>query len=94
MKYSEEAYDHIEQLNGDINQYLKHQSLITCFSFENDLLSQWRAYGQDGEGMAIGFDFAYLKRLFEGQKEILIDKVSYKEKEQKGLLEESCLYLL
>ncbi|AOR58829.1 DUF2971 domain-containing protein [Pectobacterium parmentieri] len=29
---------------------------ISCFSKENDLLSQWRAYAQDGEGVAIGFD--------------------------------------
>lgn len=29
---------------------------ISCFSKEYDLLSQWRAYAQDGEGVAIGFD--------------------------------------
>lgn len=29
---------------------------IACFSKEKDTLSQWRAYAQDGEGVAIGFD--------------------------------------
>lgn len=30
--------------------------LITCFSKQEDKLSQWRTYGQDGYGVAIGFD--------------------------------------
>lgn len=30
---------------------------ISCFSRKKDLLSQWRAYGDDGFGVAIGFDF-------------------------------------
>lgn len=29
---------------------------ITCFSKNGDSLSQWRAYAQDGEGVAIGFE--------------------------------------
>jgi len=29
---------------------------IACFSEKGDLLSQWRAYADDGEGVAIGFD--------------------------------------
>ena len=29
---------------------------LTCFSEEGDLLSQWRAYAQDGEGIAVGFN--------------------------------------
>lgn len=29
---------------------------VSCFSKEGDTLSQWRAYAQDGEGVAIGFD--------------------------------------
>jgi hypothetical protein len=28
----------------------------TCFSLEGDLLSQWRAYANDGKGIAIGLD--------------------------------------
>ena len=32
------------------------RAYLTCFSEEGDLLSQWRAYSQDGEGIAIGFN--------------------------------------
>src|SRR5574344_1489172 len=31
---------------------------IICLSKSKDLLSQWRAYGDKGEGVAIGFDLA------------------------------------
>lgn len=33
----------------------------TCFSKSPDVLSQWRAYAQNGEGVAIGFDEDRLK---------------------------------
>lgn len=29
---------------------------VTCFSKDGDILSQWRAYAQNGEGVSIGFD--------------------------------------
>jgi hypothetical protein len=32
------------------------QAYLACFSEKGDLLSQWRAYARDGEGVAIGFD--------------------------------------
>lgn len=84
--YSDTAHNHIEQLNNDINNYLKHQTLIACFSLEADQLSQWRAYGQDGEGIAVGFDYNYLKRLLKGQDKILIDKVVYRKNDQEKLI--------
>jgi hypothetical protein len=34
---------------------LYSHSFIACFSKNPDVLSQWRGYGSDGEGMAIGF---------------------------------------
>lgn len=84
--YSDTAHNHIEQLNNDINNYLKHQTLIACFSLEADQLSQWRAYGQDGEGIAVGFDYNYLIRLLKGQDKILIDKVVYRKNDQEKLI--------
>ncbi|WP_073273404.1 DUF2971 domain-containing protein [Anaerocolumna jejuensis] len=33
---------------------------ICCFSEENDLLSQWRGYADDGHGVCIGFDLEAL----------------------------------
>jgi hypothetical protein len=32
------------------------RAYLTCLTEEGDLLSQWRAYAQDGEGIAIGFN--------------------------------------
>lgn len=37
-------------------QYLYMPKYIACFSKNSDSLSQWRAYAQDGEGVAIGFE--------------------------------------
>ena len=36
---------------------------VCCFSSEPDLLSQWRAYSDDGAGFAIGFSTAGIDRL-------------------------------
>jgi len=33
---------------------------IACFSEDGDVLSQWRAYSEDGSGVAIGFDIEKL----------------------------------
>ena len=36
---------------------------VCCFSEEKDLLSQWRGYGSDGNGIAIGFNAQLLRKL-------------------------------
>ena len=33
-----------------------------CLSEEGDLLSQWRAYGEDGAGLSVGFDYEAISR--------------------------------
>jgi len=37
------------------SQLIAHP-FISCFSLEPDILSQWRAYADDGSGFAVGFD--------------------------------------
>lgn len=37
------------------------KNLIVCFSEEQDLLSQWRAYANNGQGIAIGIDSSFLE---------------------------------
>lgn len=39
--------------------YREHLAFIACFSTECDVLSQWRAYADDGAGFAIGFNPRY-----------------------------------
>jgi hypothetical protein len=38
-------------------QVFKKPFYIACFSEQGDLLSQWRAYANDGQGISIGFNF-------------------------------------
>lgn len=69
---------------------------ISCFSKTGDLLSQWRAYGQNGMGLSIGFDYKKLKALHNG-KDILVEKICYQEPSQKDklgvLIDSAILYM-
>ena len=40
---------------GDRHNLLRREACFASFCAEGDLLSQWRAYGRDGQGYAIGF---------------------------------------
>lgn len=86
--YSDEAHNHIEQLERDMKYFLNHDSLIACFSTKNDLLSQWRAYGNDGAGIAIGFDYDFLKKLLKYEEKFLIGEVVYKKEKQEKIIRE------
>lgn len=55
----------------------------TCFSTEGDLLSQWRAYGQDGYGVSIGFSGELLKNVNDFQYGIKFLPIIYDSEKQK-----------
>jgi hypothetical protein len=70
-KCVEEKKETIEDENGlniitaiqnELDNKLVSFHYVTCFSLDGDLLSQWRAYADDGKGIAIGLD---LKKLIE-----------------------------
>ncbi len=62
---------------------------IACFSKDGDLLSQWRAYANDGRGVAIGFNRDYFEAIKSIEnKEYEIRDVVYEAKEQEKLLED------
>jgi hypothetical protein len=48
--------------------------LASCLSKNGDLLSQWRAYANDGRGYSIGFDAKALSQMPSTALEILYDK--------------------
>lgn len=50
------------------------ECFICCFSKESDLLSQWRGYGDDGKGLAIGID---LERIAALSSFVACKEVSY-----------------
>ena len=68
MNDSEELHYGLDLL-GEVDSNFKsdkesrdnHDIYAMCFSEEGDLLSQWRGYGDNTEGVSIGFDFSMLK---------------------------------
>ena len=56
--------------------------LIGCFSKNGDLLSQWRAYAEDGKGFSIGFDS---NQIYHGLG-VNINSVVYEEEVQYRLI--------
>lgn len=67
---------------------------ITSFSADGDVLSQWRAYSEDGTGFAIGFNTEYLKKALDittlglvPLAKTMLSQVIYEQKEQEGLLD-------
>jgi hypothetical protein len=58
---------------------------VFCLSVNGDQLSQWRAYGQPGNGYAIGFDAPALDRIIR-KKNIQLAKVCYERRQQWELM--------
>lgn len=50
---------------------------VSCFSENEDILSQWRGYADDGHGVAIGFNTDALKNLLIKEESINLVKVIY-----------------
>ena len=58
---SHEPTDFHDALAAEKANYREHLAFVSCFSTKGDVLSQWRAYADDGAGFAIGFDPRYFK---------------------------------
>jgi hypothetical protein len=74
-KYDRAFLDEIDKLVSSLQLY--SLPLISCFSKEADVLSQWRAYADNGAGVALGLDFSLLKKLA-----VRVGEVVYDEKKQ------------
>jgi len=65
---------------------------LSCFCEKGDLLSQWRAYGQQGEGYAIGLRPLNPESPTQAEKyrkpEIYLRKVIYDSREKRRLMKE------
>jgi len=67
---------------------------IASFSIKNNLLSQWRAYADDGNGFSLGLDLMNNKNISRGYSEAnknkwFLIKVVYEEEDQKKLIQEA-----
>jgi hypothetical protein len=71
-KYGKEFLDEIDE----ILHFSGFQGLLlaNCFSTNGDVLSQWRAYANDGKGYVIGFDAKELLNLPVKALEVSYDK--------------------
>jgi hypothetical protein len=56
---------------------------VFCLSEHDDLLSQWRGYGAQGSGYAIGFSGSQLSRLLRADQGQYLLKVVYDRQDQK-----------
>lgn len=85
--YDEKSNSHLQYYKNQVERilYADNPVLITCFSEKKDILSQWRAYGQDGTGVAIGFNYRIISRL-DKERDLFVEKVTYKEINQKQKL--------
>lgn len=61
-QHSDNATKHHEILEYFSNKIFP-EYFLCCFSAGRDVLSQWRAYADDGKGFAVGVDTSALKRL-------------------------------
>ncbi|CAM5398181.1 DUF2971 domain-containing protein [Eoetvoesiella caeni] len=86
-----EKYDE-EVIRTFIERYhhSKFSPFICCFSSNGDLLSQWRAYAEDGCGFAIGFESDYFKlsndlpcMAFNDKTKLTLNKIEYDVERQK-----------
>jgi hypothetical protein len=56
-------------------------TFVACFSEAGDLLSQWRGYANDAQGISIGFYKPILQTFDTGGYNYHFKKVIYKERE-------------
>ncbi len=61
----DENSDILLKMKENIDLLYKSEKYVTCFSKDGDLLSQWRAYGNNGKGISIGFEFSDLTDSFD-----------------------------
>ncbi|MFA9399290.1 MAG: DUF2971 domain-containing protein [Clostridiaceae bacterium] len=80
--YDDGVNNHIDYLLNMLRDDVTHSSYITCFSRKGDLLSQWRAYGDDGRGVSIGFSSKLLYKVDSRKNNIYIEDVLYDKEEQ------------
>ena len=66
--------------SGNISTY------VACFSEEGDLLSQWRGYANDAQGVALGFDFTMLEKYAQNSSLLRLEKVIYLSPEERKQL--------
>lgn len=80
--YDKEIHSHLAFILDMLRQYVESSCYIVCFSRNGDLLSQWRAYGDNGKGVSIGFDSKLISKAISSKKKVCFEDVLYELDEQ------------
>jgi len=75
-----------EKIKKNIQYIHKSSKYVSCFSCNGDLLSQWRAYANQGKGISIGFDVTSINQFEVG--DIESKYILYNKKYQTEIIEE------
>lgn len=59
--YSADLLDYVDKIISEMQTHTL--PLVGCFSKDADVLSQWRAYADNGAGVSIGFDTSVIENL-------------------------------
>lgn len=89
----------LSTLQNQVNCFYKDMFhlFIACFCESGDLLSQWRAYGDGGDGTCLGFRFSSTTRIAQAtikpkepskEEQLFLRKVIYDESDQRKLVQE------
>ena len=83
---NEETEGIFNHLRSDVKTIYSLDRYVTCFSKNGDLLSQWRSYGNQGNGIAIGFE----PREIENSLDEFVNGINiiYDESFQKSIIQE------
>jgi hypothetical protein len=73
-----------EEVRNPYRNMLK--AYVVCFCAREDLLSQWRAYGDRGSGYCIGFDAGALARHPRSATDLILRRVEYDKDTQVALI--------
>jgi hypothetical protein len=79
--YDKGIHNHLAFIFNMLKYYVERSSYITCFSRNGDLLSQWRAYGDNGKGVSIGFNSRLISKAIKKNK-VYFEDVLYELDEQ------------
>ena len=99
-RFNQPKNEYLDLYNRIIKSYYTNPELpyISCFSEDGDLLSQWRAYANDGKGVSIGFNLDTFNHvgIFDNSPtngdSVIISKVVYNEEEQFKIVSELFSY--
>jgi len=89
---NEETKGILNHLRSDVKTIYSLDRYVTCFSKNGDLLSQWRSYGNQGNGIAIGFESREIGNSLEEYVNGI--NIIYDETTQKSIIQEYIKILL